>query len=49
MDRIGMPYAGEILTRGPIEGLDGQHDNAPHAVHVLLQHPTGEADYPDRW
>ena len=39
MDRIGMPYAGEILTRGPIKGLDGNHDNAAHAVHVLRQSP----------
>lgn len=37
MARIGMPYAGEILSRGIVDGLDGEHDDAPHAVHVLLR------------
>lgn len=37
MERIGMRYAGEIRSRGIVEGLDGEHDNAPYAVCVLLR------------
>lgn len=32
-----MPYAGEIYSRGAVEGLDGERDDAPFAVHVLLR------------
>ncbi len=37
MERIGMRYAGEIHSRGMVEGLEGEHDDAPFAVHVLLR------------
>jgi len=36
MERIGMRYAGEIRSRGVIEGRDGVHDDAPFAVYVAL-------------
>lgn len=35
MERLGMRFAGEILHRGLIEGLDGVHENAPFAVYLL--------------
>ena len=37
MDRIGMAYAGEIYSRGSMEGLERERDDAPFAVHVLLR------------
>ena len=37
MDRIGMRYAGEIRSRGMVEGVDAEQDDAPFAVHVLLR------------
>jgi RimJ/RimL family protein N-acetyltransferase len=37
MERIGMRYAGEIRSRGMVEGVDGEQDNAPFAVSVLLR------------
>ena len=37
MERIGMRYAGEILSRGVVEGIDGEQDDAPFAVCVLLR------------
>ena len=37
MERIGMRYAGEIRSRGSVEGLEGVHDDAPFAVCVLLR------------
>jgi RimJ/RimL family protein N-acetyltransferase len=37
MDRIGMRYAGEIRSRGMVEGVDGERDDAPYAVCVLLR------------
>lgn len=37
MERIGMRYAGEIQTRGVVEGDSGERDDAPHAVCVLLR------------
>jgi len=37
MERIGMRYAGEIRSRGAVEGLEGQQDDAPFAVYVLLR------------
>jgi RimJ/RimL family protein N-acetyltransferase len=37
MERIGMRYAGEILSRGMVEGADGEQDDAPFAVCVLLR------------
>ncbi len=37
MERIGMRYAGEIRSRGLVEGIDGEQDDAPFAVYVLLR------------
>jgi len=36
MERIGMRYAGEIVSRGTVEGESGIRNDAPFAVHVLL-------------
>ncbi|MEV6842413.1 GNAT family N-acetyltransferase [Actinoplanes sp. NPDC051411] len=35
MERIGMRYAGEIRSRGLVEGLAGERDDAPYAVCVV--------------
>lgn len=37
MERIGMRYAGEIRSRGTVEGVEGEQDDAPYAVCVLLR------------
>ena len=37
MERIGMRYAGEIRSRGMVEGAEGEQDDAPFAVCVLLR------------
>lgn len=37
MARLGMRYAGEIRSRGIVEGIDGERDDAPYAVCVLLR------------
>jgi len=37
MERIGMRYAGEIRSRGFVEGMEGEQDDAPFAVCVLLR------------
>jgi RimJ/RimL family protein N-acetyltransferase len=37
MERIGMRYAGEIRSRGIVEGMEGEQDDAPFAVCVLLR------------
>jgi RimJ/RimL family protein N-acetyltransferase len=37
MERIGMRYAGEVRSRGIVEGMDGERDDAPFAVCVLLR------------
>jgi RimJ/RimL family protein N-acetyltransferase len=37
MERIGMRYAGEIRSRGLVEGVAGERDDAPYAVCVLLR------------
>jgi RimJ/RimL family protein N-acetyltransferase len=37
MQRIGMRYAGEIRSRGLVEGIDGEQDDAPYAVCILLR------------
>jgi RimJ/RimL family protein N-acetyltransferase len=37
MERIGMRFAGEIKSRGIVEGADGERDDAPYAVCVLLR------------
>jgi hypothetical protein len=36
MERIGMRYAGEIYSRGTVEGEDDVRDDAPFAVCVML-------------
>jgi len=41
MERIGMRYAGEIRSRGVVEGADGEQDDAPFAVCVLLREEQG--------
>jgi RimJ/RimL family protein N-acetyltransferase len=43
MERIGMRYAGEIQSRGTIEGLEGVQDDAPFAVCVLLRRDWDES------
>lgn len=35
-ERIGMRYAGEICSRGTVEGGDDVGDDAPFAVCVML-------------
>jgi RimJ/RimL family protein N-acetyltransferase len=37
MEHIGMRYAGEIRSRGMVEGAEGEQDDAPFAVCVLLR------------
>ncbi len=37
MERIGMRYAGEIRSRGAVEGLEGEQANAPFVVCVRLR------------
>jgi RimJ/RimL family protein N-acetyltransferase len=37
MVRIGMRYVGGIRSRGIVEGLRGERDDAPYAVCVLLR------------
>jgi RimJ/RimL family protein N-acetyltransferase len=37
MERIGMRYAGEVRSRGMVEGVAGEQDDAPFAVCVLLR------------
>jgi RimJ/RimL family protein N-acetyltransferase len=37
MERIGMRYAGEIRSRGIVEGTGEEQDDAPFAVCVLLR------------
>jgi RimJ/RimL family protein N-acetyltransferase len=37
MERIGMRYAGEIRSRGTVEGVEEEQDDAPYAVCVLLR------------
>ncbi|MBO0867323.1 MAG: GNAT family N-acetyltransferase [Micromonosporaceae bacterium] len=37
MKRIGMRYAGEVRSRGMVEGVDREQDDAPFALCVLLR------------
>ncbi len=37
MERIGMRYAGEIRSRGIVDGADDEQDDAPFTVCVLLR------------
>lgn len=51
MERIGMRYAGEIRSRGVVEGIGGEQDDALLTVHVLLARnwrslPAYESDEP---
>jgi len=44
-----MRYAGEIRSRGMVEGMEGEQDDAPYATCVLLRkHWTGRKDLPGR-
>ena len=43
MERIGMRYAGEIRSRGTVDGLEGEQDDAPYCVCTLLH-----AEWSDR-
>jgi RimJ/RimL family protein N-acetyltransferase len=43
MERIGMRYAGEIRSRGLVEGVEGEQDDAPYAVCVLLRKDWGNS------
>ncbi len=38
MERIGMRYVGEIHSRGQVQGVVGEQDDAPFGVSVLLRH-----------
>jgi RimJ/RimL family protein N-acetyltransferase len=35
MERLGMRWAGEIISRGLIEGRSDEHDNAPFALYAV--------------
>jgi RimJ/RimL family protein N-acetyltransferase len=37
MERLGMRYAGEIRSRGLVEGVAGVQEDAPYGVSVLLR------------
>jgi RimJ/RimL family protein N-acetyltransferase len=37
MERVGMRYVGEIRSRGMVEGVDREQDDAPFTVCVLLR------------
>jgi RimJ/RimL family protein N-acetyltransferase len=43
MERIGMQYAGEIRSRGVVEGLEEEQDDAPFAVCVMLRRDCDRA------
>jgi RimJ/RimL family protein N-acetyltransferase len=43
MERIGMSYAGEIRSRGMVEGSAEEQDDAPYAVCVLLRRDWARA------
>jgi RimJ/RimL family protein N-acetyltransferase len=48
MERIGMRYAGEIRSRGMVEGMKGEQDDAPFAVCVLLREDWGSSAATDQ-
>jgi RimJ/RimL family protein N-acetyltransferase len=48
MQRIGMRYAGEIVSRGMVEGAAGPQDDAPFAVCVLLRRDWERSSTADR-
>ena len=37
MERIGLSYAGEIQSRGVVEGSGGMREDAPYSVYTLLR------------
>lgn len=37
MERIGMRYAGQIHSRGMVDGVEGEQDDAPYEVCVSLR------------
>jgi hypothetical protein len=43
MERIGMRYAGEIRSRGMVQGAEQEQDDAPYAVCMLLRKDWGQA------
>ena len=49
MERIGMRYAGEIRSRGMVEGVAGERDDAPFAVCVLLRRDWDGAPAAPGW
>jgi hypothetical protein len=42
MERIGMRYAGEIRSRGSVDGVEGVVDDAPFAVCIMLRRDWSE-------
>jgi RimJ/RimL family protein N-acetyltransferase len=50
MERIGMRYAGEIRSRGRVDGIQAEQDDAPFALCVLLRKDwdRSTAAHPDR-
>ncbi len=46
MERIGMRYAGEIRSRGMVEGVEGEQGDALFAVCVLLRRDWGSSATP---
>lgn len=42
MSRLGLSYAGEIRSRGRIEGIDGERPDAPFAVFLMLRSDWSE-------
>lgn len=46
MERVGLRYAGEVRSRGVVEGVAGEQDDAPFSTYVLLREerdPGGHA------
>jgi RimJ/RimL family protein N-acetyltransferase len=42
MERLGMRWAGEIMSRGLIEGRSGEHDTAPFALYAVGRGGDGD-------
>ncbi|MCH7232290.1 hypothetical protein L0U85_15710 [Glycomyces sp. L485] len=38
-----MRYAGEIRTHGRVEGMEGEQEDAPFTVHILLRQDWARA------
>jgi RimJ/RimL family protein N-acetyltransferase len=41
MERLGMRHAGEIRSRGLVQGTEGEQDNAPFIVYIMLRQHWG--------